>query len=174
MARGRFRQAAIALAAATLAPASALAQPWQNYAYADSGFSVQLPAAPAIQDGVFRTKAGQALPMKVYALAGDGARYTVKVVDFSTVDANKDAVIGEAEQALSAGGAVKIAMDARIDSNYGRELTIDEQGGGRETVALFFINHRFYQLIGEALPPNPTARSGDLVRFQQSLEFRVY
>jgi len=66
---------------------------------------------------------------------------------------------------------VRAALDARINRQYGRELSVDEADGGRLVAALFFFNHRLYQLTGVAAPPNALGSSSSLIRFQQSLEF---
>jgi hypothetical protein len=64
-----------------------------------------------------------------------------------------------------------VDVEARINTQFGHELSIGNKDGSRSTVAIFFFNHHLYQLEGRALPPDPTARSSSLIRFQQSLQF---
>jgi hypothetical protein len=166
------RRSVAALAvAAFLIPAAALAQAWQPYSYADQGFAVQLPAAPSVQDATFTTPTGQSAPMKVYAEHQDGIDYSLRVIDLSALKPAQADAIAWAERALSASGKVTVAIDARINRAFGRELSITGADGGRSAVAIFFLNNKLYELIGRALPPNAAAHSGDAVRFQQSLQF---
>ncbi len=155
--------------AAALAPAVALAQTWQVYSYPDQGFAVQLPTAPSLEDGARMAPNGTLTPAKVYSAKGAGILYTLSVFDYSKSTADQKDVIAQAEKAL--GGAVAVAVDARINRQFGRELTIDAKDGSRLTVALFYQNQHLYQLIATALPPDATDRSAAALHFQQSLQF---
>jgi hypothetical protein len=64
-----------------------------------------------------------------------------------------------------------VALDARINREFGRELSVSGADGSRSAIAIFFVNRHLYLLDGESLPPNAIAKSGDAVRFQQSLQF---
>ena len=165
----RFRS--LAMAAALLAPLPAGAQTWQNYDYADVGFAVHFPAPPATSKGVYRTAAGLSAPSAVYTARQDNVIYTVTVADFSQTAVEKDVAIADAVKSFGENGEIKVDVDARINTQFGHELTLANKDGSRSTVAVFFFNHHLYLLEGRALPPDPASRSSSLIRFQQSLQF---
>src|SRR5215472_15785442 len=148
------------LLAASLTPVAAGAQEWQVYPYPDAGFAVQFPAPPVVEKSTFRTSAGVLRPMTRYAARQDGIIYTIEVVDFSSVNADKANTIAEAEKSVGASGKVTVAIDARINREFGRELSVNGTDGSRSAVAIFFVNQHLYLLIGKSLPPNAIARSG--------------
>lgn len=156
---------------ALLIPVAAAAQEWKVYQYPEPGFAVQFPVPPVVEKSTYRTSAGVSLPMTRYAARQDRVLYTLKVVDFSSANADGMGAIAEAEKSIGASGTVTVAIDARINREFGRELSVSGADGSRSAVALFFANKHLYVLVGEALPPNAIARSGDAARFQQSLQF---
>lgn len=164
------RTAAI-LAAVWLMPAVALAQDWKVYSYPDPGFAVQFPEPPTVEKTTFKTASGAPLPMTRYAAREDGIVFTLEVVDYSSTGADGPGMITAAEKAFGVSGKVTVAIDARINRSFGRELSVEDADGGRSVVALFFVDKHLYRLVGEALPPNAKAKSGDASRFQQSLQF---
>ena len=159
------------LLAALLTPVVAVAQEWKAYPYPDAGFGVQFPVAPVVEKSTFSTTAGPSLPMTRYTARQDGITYTMEVVDYSSVNADQANTIAETEKSFGASGKVSVAIDARINREFGRELSVNGADGSRSAVAIFFVNRHLYLLVGESLPPNAIARSGDAVRFQQSLQF---
>lgn len=84
---------------------------------------------------------------------------------------DKQTAIDMAVKTLGEAGEIKLNIEERIDAQFGRGLTIAGRDGGRSTAAVFFVNGKLYELVGEALPPDPGAGSGKAVRFEQSLEF---
>lgn len=166
-----MRLVLIAALAAILAPGHASAQSWQVYSYPDQGFAFQLPTAPKIEDGVAAAPTGGAAPVKTYSAKAAGIDYTLSIFDLSKSAAQERDAIAQAESALGKTGAVAVSVDARINRQFGRELTIDAKDGSRLTVALFFMNQHLFQLVARAAPPDPTDRSADALHFQQSLQF---
>jgi hypothetical protein len=159
------------LALALAAPAPALAQSWQVYSYPDQGFAFQLPVAPTVSDGAAETWNGQAAPVRTYSAQAPGIVYTLAIVDLSKTGVEGAQALVLAEKALGDRGKVAVAVNARINRQYGRELTLDANDGSRLTAALFVINQHLYRLTAQALPPNPQERSSAALHFQQSLEF---
>ncbi len=159
------------LVAISLLPVAAVAQDWKVYPYPEPGFAVQFPVPPVVEKGTFKTSAGASLPMTSYTARQDGILYTMRVVDFSSTNADGTSVIAETEKSFGASGKVTVAIDARISRQFGRELSVNGTDGSRSAVAIFFANKHLYTLVGESLPPNAIARSGDAIRFQQSLQF---
>ncbi len=160
--------------AAVLAPVCMAAQTassgWQTYDYPDAGFAVQFPAPPAVTKGTYST-AGRTVPAKVYSVRTDKIVYTVTTADFSKTGIEGPAAIDEAVKSFSRQGDVRLDVNARINSQYGHELSVAGRDGARSMVGLFFFNHRLYQLEGRALPPDADASGAAAIRFQQSLQF---
>jgi hypothetical protein len=166
-----MRLTPLLLLAALTAPAAAHAQGWTSFPYPDDGFAVQFPAQPTVAATTVSTPAKLAGPARVISLKDEAVTYTVTVIDLSGSAIAQPEAIGEAEKALGAKGVVKTALDARINQQFGRELSIDEADGGKLVAAIFFANHKLYELTGVAAPPNAQGASSSLIRFQQSLQF---
>ncbi len=166
-----MKSAVAVLLAAWLVPVAAVAQEWKAYQYPEPGFAVQFPVVPAVEQGTFRTSTGVSLPMTRYTARQDRIVYTVTVVDFSSVGMDGTSAIAETEKSFGASGKVTVAIDARINRQFGRELSVNDADGSRSAVAIFFASKHLYILVGQSLPPDAIARSGDAVRFQQSLQF---
>jgi hypothetical protein len=159
------------LTAACLIPVAAHAQDWKAYPYPDAGFAIQFPAAPTVEKSTFKTAAGVSLPMTRYVVRQEGTVYALSVVDYSSTGADGMATIAETEKSFGASGKVSVAIDARVNRAYGRELSVTGNNGSRSAVAIFFVDKHLFTLVGESLPPNAIQRSGDTVRFQESLQF---
>jgi hypothetical protein len=157
--------------AGCLTPVAAVAQEWKAYPYPDAGFTIQFPAPPTVEKATFRTSAGASLPMMRYAVRQDRSVYTLSIVDYSSTSADGTSTIAEAEKSFGASGKVTVAIDARVNRSFGRELSVNGTDGSRSAIAIFFVNKHLFELVGEALPPNAIERSGDSIRFQESLQF---
>jgi hypothetical protein len=155
----------------TAGPASA--QGWREYAYPEAGFAVQLPAEPAIEAGSYIAPGGISVPANIYALRQPNMVLTMTIANLTGTAADNDNIIDQAVRALRDTGTITTDVRAEINDQYGRELSINEKDGSRSIYAIFFINHRLYELKGRILPPNPERRSANAVRFQQSLRFIV-
>ena len=159
------------LLASWLTALAAATQEWKMYPYPDVGFAIQFPAAPTVERSTFRTSTDVSLPMTRYAVRQDGSVYTLSVVDYSATDADATSTIAETEKSFGNSGKVTVAIDARVNRSYGRELSVNGTDGSRSAVAIFFVNKHLYTLVGQSLPPNAIEKSGDAVRFQESLQF---
>lgn len=145
-------------AGAVLAQESAVGSGWQQYSYPGSRFAAQFPVQP-------RRDAGAA-GVETYVANKEGVEYRVTVTEGATADA-----IQRAESRLTAGASVHAAVDARIDRQFGREFSYSTPAGARSVAAVFIVEGRMIELVGTAPPALALARSGDLLRFQQSLTF---
>jgi hypothetical protein len=166
-----MRWLTLCLVASALAPLPALAQTWQEYAYRDAGFAFQAPAKPVVTAGAYPAPGGVSVPATLYTARLDNVVYAMTVADFSNIPIDDKAAIADAEKAIGATGKVTFSVDARIDRDYGRELSIAGADGSRSTVAIFFVNKHLYELVGRSLAPDAAAGSGNIIRFQQSLSF---
>ena len=155
----------------TAGPASALG--WREYAYPEAGFAVQLPAEPAIETATYSAPGGISVPASVYALRQPNIVLTMTIANLTGTPADNAMVIDQVVRALRDTGTITTNVRAEINDQYGQELSINEKDGSRSIYAIFFINHRLYELRGRILPPNPERRSANAVRFQQSLRFIV-
>jgi hypothetical protein len=159
------------LAGMALLPGTALAQDWKQYSYPNAGFAVQFPVPPTVQSSTYARPGGASLPMTSYSARQEGIVYRLDVVDFSGTHADATRTIAETEKAMGTTGKVTVAVDARVGRSFGRELSVTGADGGRSAVAIFYVGDHLYILDGHSLPPNAIARSGDAVRFQESLQF---
>jgi hypothetical protein len=146
--------------------AAAKAQDWQEYAYPEAGFSAHFPAKPIVTETQFR--AGDiSAPAKLYAVAQGKANYSVVVADLSSSTLAQDAAIDAAAKTLTAQGQTRLDVRARIDRQFGRELSVVSRTGDQMTTAVFYVGKKLYVLVGQTAPD----ASGLAVRFQQSLQF---
>ena len=162
----------VALAAfSMLTAAPAAAQDWREYAYPDASFAVQFPGEPVVESGAYLAAGGITVPATIHILRQPAIVFSVTVADLTGTPADNRNAIDQAVRALAGTGEIRADVRAEINDQYGRELSITETDGSRSIYAIFFINHRLYELKGKVLPPTPERRSGDAVRFQQSLRF---
>jgi hypothetical protein len=160
---------ALALACSLAAAAPALA--WDIYSYPDAKFAVQFPSEPQIGSAQYRTTAGLDVPAQRYFAREGPVAFTLTRADFSGTALEKDAAIADAVKGFGQEGEVLVDVEARINSEYGRELSVSRKDGGRDIVAIFFFDQHLYLLHGRAAPPDATAFTASLIRFQQSLNF---
>jgi hypothetical protein len=144
---------------------------WDIYSYPDAKFAVQFPAQPQIGAGHYRTGAGLEVPAQVYVAREGPMAYSLTLADFTGTALDKDAAIADAVKAYGLTGQVLVDVEARINAEYGRELSIDVKDGSRSVVAIFFFDQRLYILDGRAAPPEAVRQTANLIRFQQSLNF---
>jgi hypothetical protein len=156
---------------ALTAPAAAMAQDWKAYSYPEPGFTVDFPAPPSVEQDGFTTSGGATLPMTRYVLREDGIVFTVEVIDYSAAQPDSLATIAEAESRFGKAGKVTVAVDARINREFGRELGVEGDDGSRSTVAIFFVSRHLVELVAKTSTADPLARSAEAMRFQQSLQF---
>jgi hypothetical protein len=157
--------------AGMLMPVVAIAQEWKAYNYPDPGFAVQFPADPVVEKSTVRTPNYNSLPLTRYSVRQDRVTYTVNVVDYTSTNADSLGTIAETERSIGATGKITVATGARVNRSFGRELSVDGTDGSRSAIAIFFVNKHLYTVVGQALPPNAIERSGDAIRFQESLQF---
>ena len=119
----------------------------------------------------YRTTAGLEVPAQRYWIQDGPVVYSVTTADFSGTALEKDALIADGVKAFGQQGEVLVDVEARINAEYGRELSVRRKDGGHDIVAVFFFDQHLYVLNGRAFPPDPGAATANLIRFQQSLNF---
>ena len=160
---------AVAILAALAGAAPALA--WDIYSYPEAKFAVQFPFEPQIGQAMYRTAAGLDVPAQRYFAQEGPVAYTLTRADFTGTALDKEAAIADAVKGFNQQGEVLVDVEARINAEYGRELSVKRKDGGRDVVAIFFFDQHLYVLNGRAAPPDPVASTGPMIRFQQSLNF---
>lgn len=158
------------LLALLVAAVPAAAQTWQEYRDAEMGFAASFPGTPVVTDTTYRTASGVTAKARLYALRQGSSEYRMIVADFSAAPLQDDAAISEAARTLSATGKVTVDIAARVNRNYGRQLGVTLPDGSTSVSAIFFANHRLYQIEG-ITHPSDDANSSNAARFQQSLNF---
>jgi hypothetical protein len=162
--------ACVVLAASLAGSGAAAAQSWEEYSYPEDRFAVTFPAAPRIETTTFEVAAGRSVAARRYGVQQPGALLTVTVAELANTGLAETAVIDHAIARVAAGGEIKVNIPHRIDSVYGRQLSVLGADGSRAAVALFDYKGRLYQIEGRALPGAGDAAT-DTLRFQQSLVF---
>jgi hypothetical protein len=160
----------LALAVWLVAVLPASAQGWQEYRDPDMGFAASFPGTPAVTATTYKVADGTSVSARLYALRQGSSEFRVIVADFSNAALQGDAAIAAAVKTLSATGQVTVDIAARVNQNYGRQLSLNLADGSHEVSAIFFANGRLYQIEG-IIHPGEDSNSSDAVRFQQSLNF---
>jgi hypothetical protein len=161
----------LGLACAAWLAAAAPAFAWDIFTFPDAKFAAQFPAEPQVAQARYRTTAGLEAPAQRYWAKDGNVAYIVTLVDFSGTALDKDAAIADAVKAFGQDGEVLVDVEARINAEWGRELSVRRRDGGHDIVAIFFFDDHLYVLNGRAAPPDPSAATANLIRFQQSLNF---
>ena len=101
----------------------------------------------------------------------DNVEFKITVVDIPGRSNDEPAIIKEASTTYQDKAKVLLDEDARIESSYGRKVTIDlPNNGGRSMSAIYFKDNHLIQLQATVLPGGDT-NSGSLSRFVDSLAF---
>ena len=156
---------------ALLASPAAAQTAWMEYNYPELGFTVSFPADPTVEMLPYKAPDGTNLNETLYSVREETGIYSMAIVDFSDISIDGTAAIDQAVAALRETGDVKLDIAARVNRNFGRQLSIAGKDGSHSAVAVFFANHRLYLIQGTVLASNPDPGSGEGVRFQQSLRF---
>ena len=155
--------------AAMTAPAMAA---WQAYISHPLGFSFSAPGELKVDKGAYRGAVAGPRDAVVYRFVDDNIEYKVVVIDMGEQANNAATLLGEAEYIFQDGKKVLMDAFARVESQYGRKLTIDlPNNGGRTTAAFYFINGRIVSLQATVLPANGDYDTPETGRFVDSVTF---
>ena len=158
-------------AAEALTPA--WAQDWQTYREPQGAFSAAFPGTPDVSGQTYKLADGTALPAKLYDARDGKSEFRILVVDFSGAKLQGDAAVNQVIARLAESGKIDVDVNARINRNWGRELSVSNKDGGRTVLAVFFVGGHLFQLEG-VIHPGGDMTSPAPVRFQQSLDFGNY
>ena len=166
----RAGAAATALVAALAATPAAAA--WQGYFCKDGvGFSFTVPGELKQEKAAYNSTMAGRRDSTVFTAVDDNVEFKIIVVDFPGRARDENALIMEASKSYQDRAKVLLDTDARVESTYGRKLTIDlPDNGGRSMSAIFFKDNHLIELRATVLPGGET-QSAALGRFVDSLAF---
>jgi len=161
--------ATIAVLAAATLPAEAA---WKQYFNKEAVFSFNAPEGMKAAKTTYRSAMAGQRNATVFEVNEDNVIFRVTAVDFSGRGSDEAAIIKEASTTFTSGGKVLSDADARVDSSYGRKISVDlANNGGRTMSGIFFSKDHLIQLQVTVLPANGDYASPDLGRFVDSLAF---
>lgn len=162
-----------------LIPAAALAQEpappkpqsgggeWIEYSNREDRFAVNLPGQPTTRDITYQPQRGKPLRGRVYTVQNGRQRYSVTVVDFTSVREPSDVLGSIAWEAWSfrkRGGEITYDAYAQSDRIPGHQLHIRNRDRTLTFAGIYLHASRLYILEATVPPDAPGA-----VHFQQSL-----
>src|SRR5258706_1536185 len=157
-----------ALLAVTMLPAEAA---WNSYLNREVGFSFLAAGDMKTEKGHYQSAMAGLRDAVVCRTVEDSVEFKVTVVDFAARTGDEAALIKEATATLLNNNKVLSDEDARIESDYGRKITIDfPNNGGRSMAAVYFKQGHLIQLQ-VTVPPNCDMLTPDLGRVVDSLAF---
>ena len=134
-------------------------------------FSVNAPADLKGQKNSYSSTMAGSRDAVVFKNVEDNVEFKVTVVDFTGRAADEAALIKEASAVHLDRTKVLLDTEARVESSYGRKLTIDlPNDSGRSMIAIFFKDNHLIELAATVLPGGDM-QSPDLGRFVDSLAF---
>jgi hypothetical protein len=157
-----------AVLAVTMLPAEAA---WNSYLNREVGFSFLAPGNMKTEKSTYRSAMAGQRDAVVFRTVEDEVEFKVTVVDFAARTSDEAALIKEATATLLTNNKILSDEDARIESDYGRKITIDfPNNGGRSMAAVYFKQGHLIQLQ-VTVSPNGDMLTPDLGRFIDSLAF---
>jgi hypothetical protein len=152
-----------------VAPAEAA---WHGYFVKEGvGFSFTAPGDMKPQKIKYMSAMAGERDAVVFGSVEDNVEYKVLVVDFAGRTSDEAALIKEATTFSQDKKKVLMDEDARVESSYGRKLTVDlPNNTGRAMSAIFFKDNHLVQLQATVLPGGDLL-SSDMGRFVDSLAF---
>jgi len=150
---------------------SAAADTWKEYAYPDLGFAVSFPADPVKEMLSYKAADGTTASETLFSVRDGADVYKVAVIDLHDSAIEGTTAIGQAVSQLREKAEVRLDIPARVNRTLGRQLSLVGSDASHSTVALFYADHRLYEIEGTVLKGSDDPNSGDAIRFQQSLQF---
>jgi hypothetical protein len=80
-----MRARALAFTLLLSVPAAAVAQEWQEYTSLQDGFRLNFPGQPKVSELTWTSQLNYVLPGRVYSAEKNGEKYSLTVVDYSTI-----------------------------------------------------------------------------------------
>jgi hypothetical protein len=157
----RYLNLAVVIASASLAASCGLAPRMTTYTYPKYGFSVDLPAAPTVEETTDPQSGVRLTALDSQSLGRDFA------ITFTAADPARDIdeLVDRASQAMArmVGGEVTYRTTcATAEGALGRELVISKNGRRAVRARYYLSGARFYILTAESAVAVPLARPTDV------------
>lgn len=145
---------------------------WQGYFNKDGvGFSFTAPGEMKAERTMYNSAMDGQREAIVFKSMENDIEFMVTIVDFKRRVSDGAALIKEASTAYQDNTNVLADADARVESSYGRKLTVDlPNNSGRSMSAIFFKDNHLIQLQA-IVRPGGDLLSSDMGRFVDSLAF---
>jgi hypothetical protein len=145
---------------------------WHGYVSKEGGFSFSAPGAMKTEKIDYASASSGQRVATLFQSDEDNIEYKVKVIDFTGVSADSNTLIKEASSAFMGENKVLSDVEARVESDYGRKITVDlPNDGGRSMAAVYFKGGHIIQLEATVLPANGDYGTPDMSRFVESIAF---
>ena len=143
-----------------------------SYISHEAGFSFAAPGEMKTEKITYTSASNGTRSATVFESVDDNIEFSVTVVDFNGVAASHEDLINEASTAYQARGKVMADSEARVESIYGRKMTVDlPNNGGRSMAAIYFAGTYMVELVTTVLPANGDYGTPDTGRFIDSIAF---
>ena len=147
----------------------AIAADWMEYAYPDYSFTVHFPETPKIESATYRAPEDRTLEARVYSVIQEAGSFTLTIADVPDGSSNEETLVTHAVKSLTDGSVIKLDIQHRIRTTYGRQLAVAGPDGGYSYISVFYYKKRLYQIEGKAVAAGGQAEV-DAMIFQQSLD----
>lgn len=168
----RFTSLVILVGAALMLMGAPAKAQWIDYVSHEFGFAFHAPGELNVEWGSYRADTSGEYPTIVYQSMVDDIEYKVMVSDFRDRASEGASLMEEAAFTFQLEKSVLTDDYARVDTVYGRKVTIDlPNDGGRSMGAFYFDRGFLFQLIGTVHPANGDYGTPNLTRFIDSHTF---
>jgi hypothetical protein len=145
---------------------------WHGYVNAEAGFSFTAPGDVKVEKAAYTSTLEGPRTATIFRSVDDNVEYKVTVVNFFGRKNDDAAIIKEASAQFLANKKVLADSEARVESSYGRKMTVDlPNNGGRTMGAIYFSQGYLIELQVTVLPANGDYGSPEMGRFVDSIAF---
>jgi hypothetical protein len=145
---------------------------WRDYVSNDFGFAFHAPCALSAERGSYKADTSGEYPTVVYACTDDNIVYRASVADCRERASEGASLLEEAAYTFTLDKNVLLDDYGRVDTVYGRKVTVDlPDGAGRAAASFYFDRGYLFQLTATVLPANGDYGSPNLSRFLDSHTF---
>lgn len=168
----RFKSLVILVGAAFMLTATPAQAQWRDYVSHDFGIAFHAPGELTVENGTYQADTTGEHRSIVYRSMADDIEYKVIVTDFRHRSEEGASLLEEAAFVFQNGGSIVSDTYSRVETVYGRKVTIDlPNDGGRSMASFYFDRGYLFQLVATVLPANGDYGSPNLSRFLVSLVF---
>jgi hypothetical protein len=168
----RFLKLVALMGAVFMSMATPAQAQWQDYVSHEFGFAFHAPGELSVETGAYRADTSGEYPTVVYRSMVDDIEFKVMVSDFRNRASEGASLLEEAAYTFQLGKNVLTDDYARVDTVYGRKVTLDLPNDGGRAVGAFYFDRGFlFQLVATVFPANGDYGTPSLTRFIDSHTF---